>query len=281
MQSVRKFDHSQLHHNVPTAPSPPPLPSPVDMSTLQVEQVSISNNSPPRTNYTEEDSKLSYTNFVTTESPYLRLTSHSGSNRTDIDKGLVKTSISLPAGAGQKSDAVPPPPPLPHLPIKRQPSTLLREIRGESKKRWSGHNLGMYNRLRHVKTVEKRAFPVGRVVGDPVNVVTMQELIRSFHKGILNQTQFREPQPFYPVGKVVQSPPVHVPKMKAKFSPTKKSPVIGFCKKRAPGKLKKSAATAPEDELPRIPTPPPLDKIPVPTTTKQQQLSKKIKLRKK
>jgi len=282
MQSVRKFDYSQLRHNVPKAPPPPPLPSPTDTPTLQMDLVSVSNNSPPRAknvHYTEEDTKPSYTNFVTTGSPYLRLVSHPGSNATNVHKESVKTSTSLPAGdgngLGKSRDAVPPPPPLPHLPIKRQPSALLREIRGESKKRWSGHNLGMYSRLRHVETVEKRAFPIGRVVGHPMHVITTQDLIRSFHKGVLNRIPFREPLPSHPVGKIVQSPAVHVPKMKAKFSPTKKLPIVGFSKKRVPGKLKKSVATDPEDELPRIPTPPPLDKLPVPATTKQQKPSKK------
>ena len=264
MQSLRKFDPGQLRHNVPPAPPPPPLPSPVGTPT---EQVSFSINSPVGINmqHIEEDSKPLYTNFVTTGSPYLRLSSHPSSNTTDVKKS-VKTSVSLPTG---QASTVPPPPPLPHLPIRRHPSELLREIRSQTSKRRSGHNLGAYQGLRHVYTVEKRAFPVGRVIGTPLHVVTTQDLVRSFHKKLLRCIPFTEPGPSYPVGRVVRTPPVHVPKMKEKFSPTKKSPATEFSKKRPVGKMKKSAATAPEDELPRIPTPPPLDDIAVPMKSKK------------
>ena len=272
MQSIRTFNPNKLNHNVPTAPPPPPLPTPVATPTFKIGQTSISNDSSPRT---AEDSKPSHSNFVATGSPYLKLTSYPGPNTTDAHKNL-KTSASFPtakkAYLEQKSDGtIPPPPPLPHLPIRRQPSALLREIRGDSMKRRSGHNLGAYQGLRHVETVEKRAFRIGRVVGQPMHVVTTQDLVKSFHKKLLNHIDFSEPVPVFPVGEVVRSAPVHVPKMRAHFSPTKKS---GFIfKKRSPGKLKKSPAAAPEDELPRIPTPPPLD-IFMPTISKQP-LSKK------
>ena len=276
MQSIRTFNPNKLNHNVPTAPPPPPLPTPVATPTFQIEQTSISNDSPPRTAQYIEDSKPSHPNFVATGSPYLKLTSYPGPNTTDAHKNL-KTSASFPtakkAYLEQKSDGtIPPPPPLPHLPIRRQPSALLQEIRGDSMKRRSGHNLGAYQGLRHVETVEKRAFRIGRVVGQPMHVVTTQDLVKSFNKKLLNRIDFSEPVPVLPVGEVVRSAPVHVPKMKAHFSPTKKSGFIS--KKRSPGKLKKSPATAPEDELPRIPTPPPLDDIPMHTKSKQP-MSKK------
>ena len=190
----------------------------------------------------------------------------------DTHKNQVKTSVSLPAAyLEQKSDGtIPPPPPLPHLPIRRQPSELLWEIRGDSMKRRSGHNLGIYHGLRHVETVEKRAFRVGEVVGHPMHVVTTQDLVKSFHKKLLSHVGFSEPEPFFPVGKVVRSAPVHVPKMRAHYSGKFES----IAKKHSPGKLKKSAATTPEDELPRIPTPPPLDGIPMPTKSKQPMLRK-------
>lgn len=263
MQSLRTFDPGQLRHNVPPAPPPPPLPSPVDTPT---EQVSFSKNSPA----IEEDSKSSFSNFMTTGSPYLRWSSLPNSNTADAVKKSVKTSISLPAGQGPNSSTVPPPPPLPHLPIRRQPSALLHEIRSQVK-RWTGHNLGIFQGLRHVETVEKRAFPIGRVIGAPLHVVTTQDLVRSFNKRHLHCIEFREPGPSCPVGRVIRTAPVHVPKMKAKYSPTKKSPATEFSKKRPAGKIKKSAATAPEDELPRIPTPPPLDDIVVPMKSKSKK----------
>ena len=277
MESVRKFDASRLRHNIPAAPPPPPLLSSIGNP---MEQYSSSNYGPPKTDfqYIKEDIKPSFTNFVTTGSPYLQVTSYPGSSMTGGYSQPDKTSISLPEGNDmeQKHGTVPPPPPLPHLPIRRQPSALLHEIRGgKSKKRLSGHNLGVYGRLRHVETVEKRAFPIGRVIDHPVHVTTTQELIRSFNKRLLNRIPFDEPPPAYPVGEVVTSARFHVPKMKAKFSPTKKSPTAGFSKKRAPGKLKKSAVTAPEDKLPQIPTPPPIhDNVQEPVHTKQQ-MSKK------
>lgn len=276
MQSLRTFDPSQLRHNIPTAPPPPPLPSPVEIPTFQLGQADISNNSPRRTNNLRivKDAKSSHSNFLTTGSPYLKLT---GSNTTSVHKKLMKTSVSLPTGElKQKPDEIPTPPPLPHLPIRRQPSELLREIRGKSKKRQSGHNLGPYYHLNHVETVEKRAFRVGRVIGNPIHVVTTQDLIESFNKRLLQHVALTEPDPPYPLGRVVRAAPKHVPKMKEKFSSKKKSSSIVHGKKRAPGKLKKSSPVAdPEDELPRIPTPPPLlDNRSIPMKSKQQ-LSKK------
>ena len=286
MQSLRTFDPGQLRHKVPPAPPPPPLPSPVDVPTLQLEQFSISNNSPPKTNIQYiEDVKPSYTNFVATGSPYLRIASDPSSNAVNLQKKSMKASVSLPTGEGNnlgpKSDTIPPPPPLPHLPLKRQPSALLRQIRGQTNKRRSGHNLGAYQGLRHVETVEKRAFRVGRVIGDPIHVVTTQDLIKSFNKRLLQHVALTEPARHYPVGRVVRTAPVHVPKMKERYSPKKKSSdVIAFSKKRAPGKLKKSPATAPEDELPRIPTPPPLDDIPVRVKSEQPRSKKSAVMKK-
>ena len=288
MKSIRTFNPNQLHHNIPpppplpfdpyqshhninipTAPPPPPLPSPVAKPAFQIGQANTSNDAPLRIDrqYTE-DREPSFTNFVATGSPYLRLFSQPDSSTTEVNKKMVKSSVSLPIGKKQYSDSrIPSPPPLPHLPIRRQPSQLLREIRGNSK-RLSAHNLGFYHGLRHVETVEKRAFRVGRVIGEPVNVVTTQDLIKSFHKKFLNPVKFLKPLPSYPVGRVVTGPPVHVPKMKAHFSATKKS----VCTKKHTSKIKKGVTTPPEDKLPRIPTPP-LDDVK--NITKSKPMSKK------
>ena len=290
MKSIRTFNPNQLHHNIPpppplpfdpyqshrnipTAPPPPPLPSPVAKSAFQIGPTNTSSDGPTRTDRQYiEDREPSFTNFVATGSPYLRLSSQPGPSATEVNRKPVKSSISLPTGEKKYSDSrIPSPPPLPHLPIKRQPSQLLREIRGSSK-RWSAHNLGAYHGLRHVETVEKRAFRVGRVVGEPMNVVTTQELIKSFHKKFLNPVKFSEPLPPYPVGRAVRGPPVHVPKMKAHFSSTKKS----GCTKKHTSKVKKGVTTPPEDKLPRIPTPPSDDMKDISLTTKSKHpMSKK------
>ena len=269
MQSIRTFNPNKLNRNIPEAPPPPPLSPSVATPTFQIGHT---DDSPSRTNVQYvEDNEPSHANFVATGSPYLKMATYPGPNTTNKN---LKSSASFPIGEKtQKSNStIPPPPPLPHLPIRRQPSDLLREIRKHAYKRRSGHNLGAYQGLKHVETVEKRAFRVGKVIGEPIHVVTTQDLVKSFNRRLLNPVNFSEPVPSFPVGREVRSAPVHVPKMKAHFSPTKKSGFI--TKKRAPGKLKKSPATAPEDELPRIPTPPPLENIPMPTIS-TQPLSKK------
>jgi len=253
------FDHIQLQHGVPDAPPPPPLPP-----SLTPPQFAKHNMIQQGAKFTIGDSEESYSNeskpdlpssnFLSPTPAYLNKP-YSSPTATSTHKQFAKTS-SLPYGAADfDRKGIPQAPPPPHLPIRRQPSALLREIRKTGYiNRRSGHNLGPYNFLRHVEPVEKRAFRVGRVVGEPAHVVTLQEVIRSFNKRHLKEVTFVEPQPNYPVGKVVPKAPVHVPKMKGVFS---KKPVIS-ANKREPNRLKKSKAiiAAPEDELPRIPTPP-------------------------
>jgi len=295
MQSVRKFDQSQLRQGIPP---PPPLPPLLDHTQLQ-HSVPVAPPPPPlqqslkpplfhnmvqqRTKFSIGDSEEGYGHQYESEpssdilSPK-RSTSYSSPTATSRHKQFVETTHSLPYGAFDQK-GIPQAPPPPHLPIRRQPSALLQEIRKAGyMKRNSGHNLGPYNFLRHVEPVEKRAFRVGQVVGEPAYVVTLQEVIKSFNKSHLKEITFTEPQPMYPVGKVVPNAPVHVPRMKAVFSNKKDKPAISV-NKREPNRLKKSMAitAAPEDKLPRIPTPPPADvnERPVTKGMKSKQHKKK------
>ena len=266
MQSVRKFDQTQLRHGIPP---PPPLPPWLD-HTQQQHGVPDAPPPPPlppsakhnivqqKTKFTIGDSEESRQSELLPLSKPKSTYQKSYSSPTTIrkQKQLAKTSNSLPYDASDfERKGIPEAPPPPHLPIRRQPSALLREIRGETNytKRKSGHNLGPYSFLNHVEPVEKRAFRVGQVVGEPTHVITLQEIIKSFNKSHLNQIEFVEPWPLYPVGRVVQNAPVLVPKMKSLFSRKKDMPVV-TANKREPNRLRKKTA-APEDELPRIPPP--------------------------
>jgi serine/threonine protein kinase len=97
----------------------------------------------------------------------------------------------------------PPPPPLPtQLPLQHLPYRLTTQqlLLSQLKRPY------LKRRLKPVKTIEKRAYRIGRVVdgtNSELSNFTLQKELAAFNKQWLQKVQLKEPKPPFPVGKVV------------------------------------------------------------------------------